>query len=225
MRRQGSWSRLVCRCLLAAGLAGISGCLSFVHPIGCIEPELQQTCACTPKCCRDHVYIFLMNGLDVVNCGNLAGLRDYLHDLGFNKIYYGQLYHVWWFQCEIARIHREDPDARFVLVGYDLGVNAVDGLARHVAQDGVQIDSLVFLSGNKGFGVPHSKPDNVARVLNILPDDKKAERSVREYADNTRLGCTSHLGAPSHVSTLQLLAELLTTVAATVPGVEPAEPV
>ena len=127
---------------------------------------------------------FLMNGLDVVNCGNLAGLRDYLHDMGFNQIYYGQLYHVWWFQCEIARIHREDPDARFVLVGYDLGVNAVDGLARHVAHDGVQIASLVFLSGN-----------------------------------------TSHLGTPSHVSTLHQLAELLTTVAFTVPGVEPAEPV
>jgi hypothetical protein len=221
MSRPAQWSKLLGRVLVALGLASAAGCLSYpLSP----EPELRHQCLALPKCSRDHVYVFLLNGIDPVNCGNLAGVRDYLHCLGFNQIYFGEICHVGWFKKEIQRIHHDDCDAHFMLVGFNIGANAMSALAEHVQSDGVLIDVLVLLSADKGIGVPTSKPDNVARVVNILPDGKKAIQCERAYAENTRLGCTGHFGTPTHLETLHELAAALATLAAKVPATEPVMP-
>jgi hypothetical protein len=224
MRGRPFWSPSLGQWLLAASLAASAGCLSFVHPAGCPEQAVREECTTLPKCCRDHVYVFFLNGFDPLSCGNLKGVRHYLYEMGFTKTYYGQLYHLLWFKHEICRIRAEDPDARFALVGFNLGVNGVNALARHVEKQGVPIDLMVFLSGNKGIGVSRTKPGNVARVVNILPEGKNATRGERDYADNSRLCGTGHFGAPTHVATLRRLAEELATLCAAVPAKEPVMP-
>ena len=109
------------RWLLAGGLmAGMSGCLSGLHPIADPEADLVEACKVVPKCCRGHVFVFLLNGADPINKDNLSGVRDYLIGLGFEKVYYGQVYHACWFKKEIRRLHEEDPDAALGSAGLQL---------------------------------------------------------------------------------------------------------
>src|SRR5438034_10131305 len=107
-----SYQRLGDARFLAVGAARVravaanAGCLGFLHPVDMpYAKQLTEPCQSVPRCCRDHVYIFMVNGLDPWNYGNLTGVRDYIQELGFNKTYYGQVYHVWWFNAEIRRIH------------------------------------------------------------------------------------------------------------------------
>ncbi len=224
MRPGRAGIRLLGLALLTAAGAAASGCIGFLHPVHS-EPDVVAACKPLPKCCRDHVYVFLMNGLDPVNYGNLTGLCDYIQDLGFCKTYYGQLYHLWQFKHEIRKIHEQDPDAHFVLVGFSLGCNYVHSLAESVAKDDIKIDLIVWLSGNHPVEpMPHHKPDNVCRVVNMLASGLMWTRGERDWAENQRLEHTLHFGAPTHPQTLAMLSRELCAIASTVPVVEPPVP-
>jgi hypothetical protein len=174
-------------------------------------------CKSLPGCCRDHVYIFLVNGLDPVNYGNLTGLRDHLNRLGFRQTYYGQFFHAPFFKKEIRRIHREDADAHFILVGFSVGVNVIHSMAQSVGADGVAIDGLVYLSGNNYVTpVPSRKPANVQRVVNVLASGPLKYIGEVNYADNVHLPDSWHFGSPGHARTRELLARELATAAAAV---------
>jgi hypothetical protein len=224
MRWDGKWGRSFVQGLLGLGLAALTGCLGFLHPCAPPKAEIAQPCLALPKCCRGHVYVFLMNGLDPMNYGNLTGLRDYLQALGFCKTYYGQLYHVWWFEKEIRRLHQEDPDSHFVLIGFSLGCNMVHDIAVAMKADGISIDLLVFLSGNHPVApMPHERPDNVGKVVNLLASGVMATRGQRDWADNIRLTSTWHFGSPTHPTTLDLLTQELAVITQSVPVAEPLE--
>jgi hypothetical protein len=222
MRLRRLWWRAGGFGLVVASLVGLSGCLGFLHPVDASpDSEPPEDCRQLPKCCRDHIYVFLMNGLDPFNYGNLTGLRDYLLVQGISRTYYGQLYHYWWFTSEIRRIARQDPDAHFVLVGFSLGANVVHEIAEVVKPDGIHIDLVVFLSGNHPIkDIPKERPENVGRVLNLLADGLMGNRGELDYAENVRLIDTLHFGAPTHPTTVQYLSRELGALAATVP-VEP----
>jgi hypothetical protein len=212
------WTRTLSGWLVAMGLAGQIGCLGFLHPVTPLPQSVSEPCQiiCQPQ--RKHVYIFFVNGLDPVNYGNVCGVRDYVQSLGYNKTYYGQIYHLWYFSSEIRRIHKEDPDARFVLVGFSLGVNVIDAVSHAVKGDGVSIDMMIFLSGNHPvMRMPHEKPENVERVVNILASGIMQTRGDRDYAENVRLADARHFDSPTHRETLEALARELASVAASVP--------
>jgi hypothetical protein len=210
---------------LALSLTAGSGCLGYLHPVEAPHGQLLDTCQAVPKACRNHVHVFLMNGLDPVNYGDLTGLRDYITDLGFQKTYYGQLYHYWWIRDEVRHIHKEDPDARFVLIGFSLGANLMYSVAHSVEADGIQIDLLVFVSGNHPVcPMPKQKPDNVLRVLNLLASGLLKTRGERDWAENVRLSDTNHFDAPTHPQTLEMLAQELAMLAASMPQPPAAAP-
>src|SRR5439155_1183533 len=118
------------------------------HPVQSSLPELAQACQELPNGCRDHVYVFMIHGMDPFDYANLEGVKDYLHELGFTRTYYGQLQHTARFTKEVRRIHQEDPDARFVLIGFSFGANMVRNIARDVKGDSITIDLLLYLGGN-----------------------------------------------------------------------------
>src|SRR6516164_3293218 len=108
------------RWLLAAALAN-AGCLSCLHPMPAPPVEEVHACDTCPPCCRNHVYVFFLNGFDLFDSANLSGLRKYVQQLGFIKTYDGQFYHASAFAVEMRRLHNEDPQAHFVVVGYGYG--------------------------------------------------------------------------------------------------------
>ena len=236
MRGLGCWPRLVGAGLLMAGLTVAPGCRSQHYaveaPTAGISPHESPLVAAsfhdalTPapapgQAPHGHIHVFLVNGVDPLNWGNMAGLRDHIRELHVANIHEGQLYDAVPFEYDIRRLHREEPDAHFVLIGFSLGANAVHMMAADVEEDGVPIDLLVYLSGNHVvMGLPHSRPANVGRVLNLLAGGIMEKVGHRDYAENIRVEGTRHFTLPTHPVTLGVLDRELSAVAnaGTAPG-------
>jgi hypothetical protein len=202
------------------GLAASSlnaGCLSFCHPIDPPKPEVKATCNEVPRDCRNHVHIFFIHGLDPFDFANLSGVTDYVHSLGFIKTHYGQLYHVWEFKKEIRKVHEQDPEARFVLVGFSFGANMVRDVANAVKADGITIDLLIYLGGNTLENTEPNRPEHVARIINILAYGWIWHGATLDRAENVQYDNVWHFGSPTHPHTLKLLGEELALVACNVP--------
>lgn len=217
--------RLLFPSLLAAALATSTGCMSFVNPVPPAKPEVIEQTRTLPQACRNHVYIFLINGMDPCFWANINGLRDHLNALGYTKTYYGQLYHYWYLKDEMCKVHQEDPDARFVLVGFSFGANEVCALANEAKERGISIDLLVYLGGNTLKNTDYYRPENVRDVLNILATGCIWNGVEMDGATTIHLDDVWHFGSPTHKATVKRLVSALTEVAARVPVmVKPDEP-
>jgi hypothetical protein len=176
-----------------------------------------ESCKSIPAEARRHVYIFFVNGLDPVNLANLSGLRDYVQDLGYGQTYFGQLYHTSWFASELWRIHAEDGDARFVLIGFDLGSHIVHALAKAAQEAGVNIDLMVFLTGHTAFLPPADRPTSVQRLI-VLTSGACSDTgdSASEVEEHHHVS-SWHFAIPAHPTTLQTIADELLVIASRVP--------
>jgi len=210
--------------LLWFSLVSSAGCLSLTHPIRSVPCELLEPCQNVPQCSRGQVYVFLVNGIDPLNCANLTGVRDYLHQLGFSKTYYGQLYHGPRFTRELRRLHLEDPEARFVLIGFSMGANVVQRMAEHARNDGILVDLAVYLDRTNVFMDVTNQPENIDRVVNVVANDCFCKAKELANAENIKLSDIWHFGAPTHRQVLEMLARELTMVSAGVPIVHVSEP-
>jgi hypothetical protein len=188
-----------------------------------VPEQLVSTCS-LPKECRNHVYIFLLQGCDPLDWANLSGVVDHIHELGFIKIYCGAWYYGWHFEDEIRRIHREDPTARFVILGFYAGANAARDLADAVKPDHIPIDLLVYLGGVVLHESPNPHPENALKVLHIRGQDYLLNGKELDHVVNVRYPEVFNCGIPSDKRTLQLLAHELTVAAARVPYVEKVRP-
>jgi hypothetical protein len=203
-------------------LATGAGCLKFVHPVPAPTPEQAAECLAVPQLGRNHVHIFFIHGMDPCDLANLEGMHDYVVSLGFLKTYYGQLYHTWKFRDDVRRIHEEDEDARFVLIGFSFGANMVRNLANMVKDDGVTIDLLVYLGGNTLEDTPPNRPEHCLHIVNILATGCVWNGANLEGAENIQYRNVWHFGSPTHPGTREMLARELALVAARVPFFVPA---
>jgi hypothetical protein len=216
-RRQG---RLLGLAVLAAALVAAPGCMRCLHPIPDDLWPKAEHCPSLPQACRNHVYIFLIHGVDPLDYANLAGVRDYLIALGFPKTWYGQMYHASHFAAEIRRIHKEDPLARFVVVGFSFGANLARNVAHAAAEDNISIDLLFYLGGNTLKDCPYDRPANACKVVNILARGCIWNGTHFDDALNIEYDDVYHFGSPTHRQTLAVLTEELTLVASRVPVVQ-----
>jgi hypothetical protein len=205
------------RLALLCGVAlGGPGCLSSFHAVELPAPELLEPCRCLPQCCRGHVHVFLIDGIDPLDAGDMGAVRTYLIGLGFNKTSLGQVYHAGTFGAQVRKIHQECPDARFVLVGFDRGARAARSLACQLAQDGVPPALVVFLDGQFLEELPPGLlPDT--RVVHVRNAAGMWDVPELRSAENVNLRDCGHFQLPTHPATLEVLAHELTAVALTVP--------
>ncbi len=162
MRQQGRWLRRwsVFSLAVVCWAAG-SGCLSFVHSLDFPPKDQLAQGELIPAPSRSHVHIFLVHGMDPLDLANLYGLTEYIQQLGYLQTHYGQLYHLWEFKKEMRRIREDDPQARFVLIGFSFGANVARDLANAVKDEGVLIDLLIYMGGNTLENTPQAQPDHV----------------------------------------------------------------
>ncbi|TMQ33602.1 MAG: cobalamin B12-binding domain-containing protein [Planctomycetota bacterium] len=209
---------------LVLGVPLTASCQEAPAPAVQSAAAYEATCRSFPACCRDHVYIFLVNGLDPINFGRLLGLRDYVRKLGFRQTYYGQMFHAAYFKKEIRRIHQEDAEAHFVFIGFSAGMNVAHSMAAAVNREGISIDALVYLSGNNPITpMPNDRPGNVRHVLNILASGLMGKTGERDYAENIRLPDAWHFDSPTHPRTKELLAKELMEIGSAIPVPKPEE--
>jgi pimeloyl-ACP methyl ester carboxylesterase len=218
MARHLHWlRRLAFGAALAASSA--SGCMPFLHSVDPPVKELITQTNCLPQAARNHVHIFFIHGMDPFDWANLAGVRDYLQELGYTKTHYGQLYHLWQFKEELRKVHHDEPEARFVLIGFSFGANMARNLAQDAAIEQIPIDLLVYLGGNTLKDCPQDKPENALRIVNILATGWVWNGDHLEGAENLNYGDVWHFGSPTHPKTLEVLADELLQVTARVPVV------
>jgi hypothetical protein len=176
-----------------------------------------------PQADRDHVHVFFINGFDPLGSGNFRGVSEQVRQLGFLHVHYGQLYNQPFMKREVINIHQQDPQAKFVVVGYSFGANLAASLARAVQTEGVAIDLLVYLAGDTMSNSPKNRPDNARRIINItargcvfLLGGVVWQGEDLDGANNLRLTGVSHGDVPTHEQTMQLLVEGLAEVARSV---------
>jgi hypothetical protein len=219
-RGQRTWGLL-----LAVLVISSTGCLGFLNPVAPEAVQYAHTCPPLPQECRNHVYIFFVTGMDPLDCANLNGVRDFLNELGYLKTWNGQLYHVPHFIQEIRRIHQEDAEAHFVLIGFSFGANAIREMARSVGEDNIPIDLLVYCGANTFTDCPENRPANALRVLNFLATGCIWNGADLTGAVNECYADVWHFGSVTHLHTLNVLVDELVVVAGRVPVISllPAE--
>jgi hypothetical protein len=166
----------------------------------------------------------MIHGMDPFDWANLSGVRAYLHQMGFNNTYYGQLYHTPFFCKEIRRIHQEDPEARFVLIGFSFGANMVRNVAQDVKEEGIDIALLFYLGGNTLENTLQDQPENAHRLVNVLAHGYIWNGAQFDNGENINLEDVWHFGSPTHPRTIEVLTQDLIDIAWSVPIIEPVKP-
>jgi hypothetical protein len=205
------------RVALTAGAFALSGCFGILHPLQVKPSALPPDAGPVVAPGREHVHVVLVNGLDPLYVGNLDGLSGYVRDLGFPGTHLYQFWQTESAHHEVLRLRTQDPQARFVLVGFSLGANYARKLANELNDDRVPVELLVYLGGDTVRDGPYSRPPNVRRVANIMGDGLIfLGRNMAfcgeeiEGASNHRQKWTRHICLPSRKETIDLLsAELL----------------
>jgi hypothetical protein len=212
--------------LLALSLAGVSGCLGALHPVDPAPEDLLHLCQASPPGARDHVHVFIIRGIEPVDCTNINGLRAYIHGLGFHHTYLGTWVSTAHFRKEICRIHEQDPCACFVLIGFSAGANMVRNIAQAVKEEGIPVQLLVYLGGNTLGNTPRDQPENVGKIVNVLAEYGWIWHGDQmDRAENLRADGVWHFGSPTHPVTLDTLARELAVVALQAPGESATPPV
>src|SRR5688500_2615828 len=129
--------------ILAIAFAN-TGCIT------CCHKGYEQTLEHGPECelpgpCRNQVYVFLINGLTPPTHNGLNALRMKLGENGFAKVGIADLAGGLCVEHEIKSIRACEPDAKFVLVGYDVGAALAVCIARDLSSKGAPVEALVLL--------------------------------------------------------------------------------
>jgi pimeloyl-ACP methyl ester carboxylesterase len=152
--------------IFAAIVAG-PGCMSLGHKPIALSSDCLSACNDVPCSCRGHVYVFLLSGFDPLDLDRVGDVRAALVRAGYTKIYNGQFYHEGFFASEMLRLSHEEPDTRFVLVGFSLGAESALSLAESVGTKGVPIALLASIDPYWWSSAPAHKPGNVEQVLHV----------------------------------------------------------
>ena len=141
-----------------------------------------------------------------------------MQDLGYIKTYEGEFFNEEAFAKEIRRIHKDDPTARFVLLGDGKGARNARDLAAVVGRDHIPIDLLVALNGGKMDN--RSRPENVLQVVNIQGKNASGEGAQIASAVNLSIPEARGFGLATQPETIHAVLQELLMVASRVPVID-----
>lgn len=199
-------------CGLAAAVPLAGGCVSNNHR------AYHEAMHCTdlnpfPNPVRSQVYLFMLNGADVLELGGMLTLRDKLAEAGFSKVYYTQSEDRDYYRREMARLHRDEPGARMILLGYGTAAERTLGLAGEAVRTGLPLDAVVFLD-------PLGLTGDVARTLPLpsvaLRSHNWLGGSDLVTSEVVVLDGVGHFAAPTSPVTVNALVELMSASASRV---------
>jgi pimeloyl-ACP methyl ester carboxylesterase len=208
--------------LAAASIAG-PGCMAINPKPIALAPECMAACGDVPCACRGKVYVFLLSGFDPLDLDRVGDFRAALVRAGFTKVYNGQFYHDRYFAQEMRRLAAEEPDSRFVVVGFSLGTEFAVSLAESVGHQGIPISLLASVDPYWWSGAPSKTPANVQQTMNLHGEPllfanragSGAEVQIPESFPNN---------ITAHPLTVETLARALANVAGTVTPPPPSSP-
>ncbi len=198
---------------LVLGMALSGGCTTCRHTAFAesLKP-VEQVRVLAPA--RARVYAFFMNGADLLEVSGFSELREELICAGFPKIYYAQRSDREWYRRELHRLHREEPDARFILVGYGSAADQIQELACQVSQEQIPLDAVVFIDP---IGVKGDLTQNVPYRAVVLKSHHWRAAPRLQAPETVMVDHVGHIGLPEHPATVQALVDLMTESALKVP--------
>jgi hypothetical protein len=206
--------------VLAAGLCAGPGCLCLnPKPID-LPPECTSACGHVPCACRGKVYVFLLSGFDLFDTDRVADFRAALIRAGFTKVYNGQFYHDTYFASEMHRVALQEPDSRFVLVGFSLGADEAVSLAESVSRYNIPITLLASVDPYWWSPAPAQMPRNVQQVMNVHGEPLFVAGRMSAGTD-VQIPDTFPANITAHPLTVEHLARSLADIAGTLPRPEP----
>ena len=94
---------------------------------------------------RSHVVAILVGPETVFDLGGVGTFSRKLNEAGFSRIYRGGILHANWLSREAQRTYEDDPETRFVVIGYDFACRTARNLAVDLSQTGLPVDAVVLL--------------------------------------------------------------------------------
>ena len=201
--------RWVVGAVLAIAVAN-TGCVTCCHKG--YQKSLEHAPDCElPEPCRNQVYAFLINGLTPPTHNGLNALRIKLAENGFAKVGIADLAGGLCVEHEIKKIRACEPDAKFVLVGYDVGAPVAVCAARDLNAKGIPVEAVVLLD-------PVGCKEASGLPTLLITSGKGASTAV--HSQRVVVPDASHFGLPAHPTTVAVITDLLRGVG--VSGYEPA---
>jgi hypothetical protein len=127
--------------MLFAALPALAGCHHFTHS----TPNDWRPSDSVPDESKSCVFIFLIDSHNPLATANLAGVRDFLHHIGFGKTFEGQPCHVSYFIEKMQSIQAQCGSARFVVIGWDTGAEAAHELAAAGMMLKLPVEAAIYL--------------------------------------------------------------------------------
>jgi hypothetical protein len=129
---------------LTFALLASLGCTTCPHraAFDALATEADQSCTYGQ---RNRVIAVLVGPESVFDLGGVGTFSKSLNEAGFARIYRGGILHANWLSREAQRTHEDDPETRFVVIGYDLGCRTARNLAVDLTHSGVPVDAVVLL--------------------------------------------------------------------------------
>jgi hypothetical protein len=189
-----------------------------------LTPVLPHTPAAVVYCegeAKDpQTRVYLVNGADPCGWAAMSKLADWIRMAGYPRTKYGEVYEIVPFEWEIRKTHRQDPTARFVLIGFSAGTLAVRMAANRLVRDGIPVAMLGYVGGDYLGDTAYTRPAGVGRVVNVTGNGFLLtgrnlfwNGTTITGAANVRLPA-SHFWLPTHPQTFAMLHAGLTEVSA-----------
>lgn len=180
-----------------------TGCVSCCHQSYAKVLKKGPDCD-LPASCRGQIYVFMIHGGTPTTDNGLNALREKLADEGFAKVGIGELTDALPIAFEIKDIAKCNPEARFVLIGYDVGASAAVLLARELTARTIPVEGVVLLDP-----LACGRPSGVRTLLVT----SGTSTSTVTHSDHVVVGDASHFQLPAHPQTVAVICDLLKDIA------------
>jgi hypothetical protein len=188
-----------------ATICGSSGCVIEGYEGARLARDAGISCD-IPVGQRNLVYVFVLGGNNPIESSALDRFRQGLNAQGYAKVATGPSIFYWWMASEMKRIHREDPNAVFVIAGLDSSASLAVKLSEKVTAEGVPIDAVVIVdpSGKT------SGPSNGSKTLVVSAGYGNAAKTDAQSLVITAPG---QLGLTGDQRTIDGVVNLLNEIA------------
>lgn len=195
--------RLVFLQVVVIGLAASVGCVHIDHT----GYDAAIRCAADhpiKPAFRSQVHLFVLNGVNPTEDVGLIRLRDEVVKSGFPMVHLAQRADADFYHREMHRLVRDQPAARFVLVGYGLSTGKACELACSAAGEGLPLDALVLLD-------PTGGPDLIEERVQVTVIRSHHWPAGRNIAAEQTTECVGvgHLSLPMVPQTVAAVVGLL----------------
>lgn len=194
---------------VAAIFLASSGCLSCSHHGYDLARHSGPECD-VPSCQRNGVYVFAMSSLNPVSIVALDDLREQLNRQGYSKIATGQTIHAGWMAHEMHRIHEEEPEAVFVILGFESAVPAAARLTERSISEGLPVAGVAVIA---------SEDINTITLPRIrtLAIGRTVEPANAENLESVPVPNVASYGLATDSRTIEAIGRMLTDTAVSIP--------